>query len=100
MMDYFENRKQLKMVFQLIDARIPPQKIDIEFAMALTQLNIPYVVIFTKADRKLKNEIAKNMLAYKNELKEFAKNEPQTFITSVSDRTGHIELLKWMGKLI
>ncbi len=96
MMNYFENRKQLRCVCQLVDSRIPPQKIDIEFATACHQLNIPLAVIFTKADRKRKNEIAVNMQAYKEALEPTFNEPPTYFVTSSSDKSGAEDFLKWL----
>ena len=97
MMDYFENRTQLQTVCQLIDARIPTQLIDVEFAAALAKKNIPFVQIFTKADKKLGNKTKVNILEMEKELKKVVTALPQIFITSASDRIGNEVLLKWVA---
>src|SRR5215210_4394130 len=48
--DYLEHRKNLCLVFALIDSSLPPQKIDLEFVGWLTSKHVPYVLVFTKTD--------------------------------------------------
>ncbi len=100
MMDYFENRQQLRRVCQLIDSRIPPQAADIEFAMALSELKIQTVLIFTKADTKLKNKIKGSVAAFENELKGKVPFTPIHFVTSASDRVGSEQFLEWAKDVI
>jgi GTP-binding protein len=101
MMNYFENRVQLKVVCQLIDARIPPQKIDIEFAEAVAKLNnVQLINIFTKADKKLGNKPSANVSAFQKELKEKIKTIPYHFVTSSSDKSGKEIFLKWVAEQI
>jgi GTP-binding protein len=95
MLQYFKNREQLTVVCQLIDARIPPQKIDVEFAEALHNLEIQFINIFTKADKKLGNKPQANIAAFQKELKLKIKKVPFHFVTSVSDRAGSEMLLNW-----
>ncbi len=100
MMDYFENREQLRAVCQLIDVRIPPQAVDIEFAQALHDLKIQTVQIFTKADKKLKGKPAANIALFEKELKTKFALTPIHFTTSASDRIGAEKLLKWIGEMV
>jgi GTP-binding protein len=101
MINYFENRVQLIVVCQLIDSRIPPQKIDLEFAEAVAKLNnVQLINIFTKADKKLGNKPSANVSAFQKELKEKIKQVPQHFVTSASDKAGKEIFLKWVAEQI
>jgi GTP-binding protein len=94
MLDYFEKREQLKLICQLIDSRISPQKIDIEFAEALKMLGLRHIQIFTKADNKFKNITNSNIAAFHKAMKENKIHfPPKYFISSVSDKKGRIEIL-------
>jgi GTP-binding protein len=98
--DYFETREQLVCAFVLIDIRLEAQKIDIEFIEYLGESEIPFCIVFTKADKLGKNKIAINVAAYKKEL--FANNwaeMPPYFITSATDGTGKEELLKYIEEI-
>src|SRR5690606_33747739 len=59
--DYFQQRENLITVFVLIDSRIPPQKIDLDFLAQLGEWGIPFNMIFTKADKNSQSETAKNV---------------------------------------
>jgi GTP-binding protein len=100
MKDYFLQRRQLATICQLVDSRIKPQKNDLNFAENVISNNLPLAVIFTKADRKLKNETKHNISAYQDELLKINKHLPTIFITSSSDRTGNDELVEWMFHIL
>ena len=85
---YLKKREQLQYVMQLVDSRIPPQKIDLEFAAWLGAAHIPFVIIFTKADKPGSRETATNVQLFKNEmLKEWAELPP-CFVTSAERKSG------------
>ena len=95
--DYFETREQLVCAFVLIDIRLEAQKIDLEFIEYLGESEIPFCIIFTKADKIGKNKIAMNVAAYKKEL--LANNweeMPPYFITSATEGNGKEELLNYI----
>ena len=66
--DYFEKREQLVCAFVLIDIRLEAQKIDIEFINYLGETEVPFCIIFTKADKIGKVQAQKNIAAYKKQL--------------------------------
>ena len=95
--DYFETRKQLVCAFILIDSRLEPQKIDIEFINYLGESGIPFCMIFTKADKLGKTQVQKNVAAYKKHLLANDWEEmPQYFVTSSEDGTGRDDILKYI----
>lgn len=95
--DYFETREQLVCAFILIDSRLEPQKIDVEFINYLGESGIPFCLIFTKADKLGKTQVQKNVAAYKKHL--LANNweeMPNYFITSSEDGTGRETILTYI----
>ncbi len=98
--DYFETRQQLVSAFVLIDIRLEAQKIDLEFIEYLGESEIPFCIVFTKADKLGKSKIAMHVAAYKKEL--LANNweeMPPYFITSATEGTGKEELLKYIEEI-
>lgn len=96
---YFQERENLQTVFVLIDSRLTPQKIDIEFIAQLGEWGVPFNIVFTKADKNTQAETAKNVKAFINKLKEDWEYIPRSFITSTVKRTGRRELLEYVGEL-
>ena len=94
---YIKNREQLQYVFLLIDARIPPQKIDLEFVNFLGENAIPFVLVFTKMDVSRKNETPKNIAAFKKELSKDWEELPPIFHTSSFNKTGKEEILAFIA---
>lgn len=91
--NYLLGRKQLLYVFLLIDARIPPQAIDLEFINWLGQKSIPVVVVFTKADKPGARDISVNVQHFKQKLLENWAQLPPMFITSSEKNVGREELI-------
>lgn len=94
--DYFTNREQLVLTFVLIDSRIPPQKIDLEFISFLGRNGIPLAIVFTKVDKQNQRETALNVNAFKNALSEEWEELPPIFITSSVSGTGRSKILNYI----
>lgn len=94
---YIKGRELLQYVFLLIDARIPPQKIDLEFINWLGENDIPFVIVFTKMDVSRKNETPKNIDAFKKILLESWVELPPIFYTSAFNKVGKDEILKFIA---
>ena len=90
--NFLLHRENLMCVFVLIDTRIPTQPVDIEFVNMLGQGQIPYVIVFTKAD-KMDNKRKKNIADFEKELLKTWEDLPQRFITSSKIKTGRDEIL-------
>lgn len=98
--DYFETRQQLVCAFVLIDIRLEAQKIDLEFINYLGETEVPFCIIFTKADKIGKVTAQKNVAAYKKKVLANGWEEmPQHFITSASEHTGKEELLTFIDDI-
>lgn len=95
--DYFENREQLVCAFVLIDIRLEAQKIDLEFIEYLGETEVPFCIIFTKADKISKTKIDSHIAAYKKQLHAHNWEEiPPYFVTSATEGTGKDKLLEFI----
>lgn len=97
--DYFRKRENLQTVFVLIDSRISPQQIDLDFLASLGEWGIPFNMIFTKADKNTQSETAKNVRNFVNRMKEEWEYIPRYFITSSVKFLGRKELLGYIDEL-
>ncbi|WP_299228426.1 ribosome biogenesis GTP-binding protein YihA/YsxC [uncultured Psychroserpens sp.] len=96
--DYFEKRKQLVSAFILVDIRHEPQKIDTEFMEYLGIREIPFCIIFTKADKLKPNVIKRNIETYFSELLKTWEELPQYFVTSSSKAIGRDQVLEFIDR--
>jgi len=92
--DYFKGRENLQCCFTLIDSRVPPQKIDIEFVNLLAEHGIPQVIVFTKADKLKLNELNRNVQIFSNELLKYWEELPYMIKTSSVDLRGKEEIFE------
>lgn len=97
--DYFLNREALVNTFVLIDSRIPPQRIDLEFIDFLGQNGIPLSIIFTKTDKQNQRETARNIKAFKVALSESWETLPEMFLTSSVTGYGRDVLLDYIDAI-
>ena len=98
--DYFEKREQLVCAFVLIDIRLEAQKIDLEFITYLGVTEVPFCIIFTKADKVGKTRIQSHITAYRKQVLASGWEEmPQHFITSATESTGKEELLSFIDEI-
>jgi GTP-binding protein len=97
--NYFKEREQLVCTFVLIDSRHDPQKIDIEFMQFLGETQIPFCIVFTKADKLGSSKINNQIASYKKKLLNHWETLPQSFITSASSKLGRKEFLDFIAKI-
>lgn len=97
--DYVLNRRQMTLLFVLIDSRLEPQKIDIEFINWLGEYAVPFALIFTKADKLGPERLKLNIKAYCDFLLESWEELPPVFVTSSQNSKGREELLDYIEKL-
>ncbi|MFT4611369.1 MAG: GTP-binding protein [Glaciecola sp.] len=95
--NYFEKRLQLVSAFVLVDIRHEPQKIDLEFMEYLGVSEIPFSIIFTKADKLKPMAIERNVAAYCEKLLETWEDVPNYLITSSSKAIGRDEVLQFIS---
>lgn len=96
---YFEKRKQLILAFVLVDIRHEPQTIDVDFMQWLGENQIPFAIIFTKADKLKPEAIKRNVATYHEKMLDFWEEMPTYFITSSSSRTGKEEVLAYIDRI-
>lgn len=97
--NYLLQRQQMVCLFILIDSRLPPQKIDIDFIEWVGVHRIPFALIFTKADKESANKIQKNMTVFRKKLQETWAELPQMFLSSAIDKTGREEILNYIEEV-
>lgn len=97
--NYLQNRTTLQCACVLVDANVPPQKIDIEFINWLGELSIPFIIIYTKADRLNKEKLESNVKAVQEELMKYWNDLPQQFITSSSKKIGGEGVLDFIEQI-
>jgi GTP-binding protein len=97
--DYLLYRQNLYCVFVLVDARHEPQKIDVEFMQWLGLNGIPFVIIFTKADKLSKVKLDKSIAEYKRELLKEWEELPTYFISSAESKMGKDEILNFIDQV-
>jgi GTP-binding protein len=98
--DYFEKREQLVCAFVLIDIRHEAQKIDLEFMEYMGESEIPFCIIFTKADKISKVKIDSHIAAYKKQMIQNNWAEmPPYFVTSSTEGIGKDILLDYIDEI-
>lgn len=98
--EYLLEREPLLCVFVLIDSRLPPQTIDLQFTEWLIECEIPFVLVFTKADKSKPGAVKKNHDSFLEALIEFCDVPPRTFITSSNTRDGRPKVLDFIDQAL
>ncbi|MFC0344843.1 ribosome biogenesis GTP-binding protein YihA/YsxC [Epilithonimonas hispanica] len=96
--NYILNRQNLVNLFVLIDVRHTPQKIDLEFMQWCGESNIPFSIVFTKADKLKAGGANRNVEAYKTELLKTWEDLPNIYVTSAEKKTGTDDILKFISE--
>ncbi|WP_187263243.1 ribosome biogenesis GTP-binding protein YihA/YsxC [Pontibacter beigongshangensis] len=96
---YFQQRENLTCVFVLIDSRHEPLKPDLEFINQLGTIGVPFVLVFTKADKQSNTKTDVNIAAFTRKLKETWDELPQIFRTSSTAKTGRDEILNFIQEV-
>lgn len=98
--DYLTNRENLTCLFVLLDIRLKPQAVDIEFMNRMVEDEIPFYIVFTKADKLSQKQVNESVDTYKNFLLESWDELPQIFITSAEKHVGREGILASIDELI
>lgn len=96
---YILQREQLVNVFVLIDIRHEQQKVDREFIDWLGQSNVPFTIVFTKADKLSQSKVRSNAKAWMDKLLDTWESLPPYYITSAETRQGREELLNYIAQI-
>jgi len=94
--EYLLKRETLYCIFVLIDTRIEPQQIDLDFIDWLGKKELPFAIAFTKADKLGKTIVAQNIATFKKALKDTWEQLPYMIATSATEKTGKDELLQYI----
>lgn len=94
--NYLLNRENLQCVFVLIDVRLEPQSNDLGMIRWLGEHGIPFVLVFTKADKLKQPSIVSNIALFKRTMKKTWDTLPQMFITSAGSKKGREDLLEFI----
>ncbi len=97
--DYIKKRENLYCLFVLIDSRLEPQKIDLEFITWLGENGVPFSLIFTKADKLKKNVLEENIEYYKSQLKQEWEELPFIIVSSSQTGLGKEEILSYIHSI-
>jgi GTP-binding protein len=96
---YLDKRESLQCVMVLIDSRLEPQKIDLEFCNWLGEKGLSFALIFTKADKQSSVKTDQNVAKFKKALLTTFEEAPQYFITSSETGAGRDEVLGFIGQI-
>lgn len=96
---YFEQREQMLCAFVLIDSRHKPQPIDLEFMTWMGEHQVPFCIIFTKADKMKPKALERNINDYQAEMLQTWTEMPQYFITSSTSGLGKEEVLDFIQSI-
>ncbi|RZK80976.1 MAG: YihA family ribosome biogenesis GTP-binding protein [Pedobacter sp.] len=97
--NYITKRESLQCVFVLIDSRLEPQKIDLEFCCWMGEIQIPFALVFTKADKQSINKTNQNVAAFKKALGGWFEEIPPYFVTSAEKAVGRDEVLNFITQV-
>ncbi|HKL35249.1 MAG TPA: ribosome biogenesis GTP-binding protein YihA/YsxC [Salegentibacter sp.] len=96
---YFDKRKQMICAFVLIDSRHEPQPIDMEFMQWLGEHQVPFCIIFTKADKLKPKMLEKNINNYQEKMLEIWEEMPEFFVSSATSKLGQDEILDYIDAI-
>ncbi|MBN7810241.1 YihA family ribosome biogenesis GTP-binding protein [Algoriphagus sp. H41] len=97
---YLTGRPNLCGVFVLIDSRLEPQRIDLEFVNWCGEEGVPFVIVFTKADKQSKTQTDKNVKAFLKKMEDIFGDLPDYFVTSAEKGSGKEEVSAFLDELV
>ena len=97
--EYILQRQTLLNLFVLIDSRLPPQQIDLDFMEWLGEKGIPFSIVYTKTDKLTSSKLNKNLLHYKKEMLKVWEEMPKNFTSSSTGKTGKEAILNYIGAI-
>jgi GTP-binding protein len=95
-MDYVQKREELSLLFVLIDCRLKPQKIDLDFIYLLGEHGIPFALIFTKTDKISSSALKSSVAKFEQALMPIWEELPRIFTSSSVTKMGAQEILKYI----
>lgn len=98
--DYVTKCRKMHFLFVLIDSRLEPQKIDLNFIEMLAENGIPFGIIFTKGDKLSSTQLRNSVASYSRKLSESWEELPPIFVSSSASKLGREEILNFIGECI
>ena len=98
--DYITLSSKMYFLFVLVDSRLEPQKIDMEFIRMLGEQGIPFGLVFTKTDKLSAGKLSGNLARYKKRLLESWEELPPVFVTSSENKVGRSDILVFIEKCL
>lgn len=98
--DYVEHREQLYCLFVLVDSRLKPQQIDLDFMDFLGEAGVPFAIVMTKTDKISQSELNKNLKVFKSKMLETWEELPEIFLTSSEKRRGRDAMLDYIEQVL
>lgn len=99
-LDYVLEREQMHFLFVLVDSRLEPQKIDLDFINLLGEHGIPFGIVFTKCDKLSSNQAESNIARYRRTLLQSWEELPPMFRTSSEKRQGRKAILDFIDNCL
>ena len=96
---YIRKRENLANLFVLIDSRLEPQKIDLDFINKLGKWQTPFVLVFTKSDKNKPMATERNVNLFMKALQQSWEKPPVFFVSSAITKAGKNEILNYIGQL-
>lgn len=97
--NYLTKRENLQCVFVLIDSRLEPQQIDLEFCCWLGECGIPFALVYTKADKQSGPKTDQNVAKFNKALQQWFEEVPSFFVTSSEKKQGKEKVLGFIDEV-
>jgi GTP-binding protein len=94
--EYLTLRENLVAIFILVDSRLDPQKIDLEFILWCAEQEVPFALIFTKADKQSHSKTTTNVSKFLEEMKKLFGDVPDYFVTSAETSIGKDDVITFI----
>jgi GTP-binding protein len=98
--NYIEGRENLRTVFVLIDSRLPPQQLDVDFLSWISGTGVPFVLVFTKIDKLSRSQAQNNIAAFGQAVFAGLDPAPQFIATSAKTKTGRTDILRHIAQIL
>ncbi len=98
--DYVFKCEKMHFLFVLIDSRLEPQRIDLEFIEQLGEYGVPFGIIFTKADKLSKAQLTRSVSTFQQTLLEQWESLPPMFVSSSERGTGRDEIIEYIEGIL
>ena len=98
--NYIRKRENLTSVFVLLDSRHEPQKIDLDFIHQLGKWQVPFSLVFTKADKETQKVVSRNVQMFLDEMRKTWQFLPRHFVTSAEKKMGREKLLSFIEETL